>query len=406
MINQKFSSKDFDKEIRDIYHERNSKVGFKKPTLGNGGLLVSHVLWIVIVMLVSLTTTLAVASWYLATSFNIIPDKVNRVTVAADAPVSEVATKLAPSSVVVFTKHNIPNTWPVWQQVYLIKQALGHGVVLSSDGWLVTSAEVVTDLTRNYVVATADGLLRPVELIVKDSAAPFIYLKVKANNLAVAAFVRQGEVEAGESVISLAATEQVVGRTLAVRKVAALTAFSSATTTGLIQSSELITDRYSLDNPLPNGFLGAPVVSLNGKIIGLVGKNDGLLTAIYPLDTLDTVIDTLFINHQLSRPVLGVQYVSLVSTLPYTLNQGDLPTSGALLVSRSGQPAVVANSPAAKAGLKENDVITHLAGERVNGLASLSYLLNQYRPGSNLTLKVWRQGSEREIVVILGQKET
>ncbi|MFH1111926.1 MAG: S1C family serine protease [Patescibacteria group bacterium] len=398
------NNKGFDHEIREIYQERNAKMLISKPKKNSDGLLISHILWLVVAIVASMTTTLVVISWYNPIKSSTPENRLKPVLVTSESSINEVVNKLSSASVVIFAKQSVAAKNPTWQQTYLISKALGHGVVLSSDGWLVSTNEVVSDLTKKYVVAVADGAMYEAEVLIKDPATPFVYLKISAANLTPAAFSRSDDINLGDSVIVLATATQSLERSVLINKI---TAHDSVGTiknaASLVKNSNIVSDVYNLSTQLPSNFIGAPVVTLAGKIIGLIISRDGAAKYLSPLETLDIVIDGLFSSQQINRPALGVNYVTLGAVTAYSSANLNLPKDGALLVSNGNLLAVEAKSSAAASGLKEGDVITYVAGERVNGTRSLSYLLQQYKPGTRLVLKIWRDGKEREVEVKLGE---
>ncbi|MFA4937106.1 MAG: S1C family serine protease [Patescibacteria group bacterium] len=394
----------FDHEIREIYQERNAKMLIPKKKNHNYGFLLSYILCMIVSIAASISTTLIVISWFSPLISSTPISKVRPVLVMPENSLAGVVEKLSPTSVVIFAKQSPTVKSPTWQQSYLITKALGHGVVLSSDGWLVSTTEVVNDLTKKYLVAVSDGAMYEVEALIKDPSTAFVYLKISASNLTSAAFARFSEVNIGDTAVVLAATTQSTRRTVLENKITSHDNVGVIkNTTSLIKHSDTVTGFYDLTNPLPKDFVGAPIALLNGKVIGLVASQGTDLRYIYPLETIDIVVDGLFSTQEIKRPVLGVNYVTLGMVTAYSPADLGLPKDGALLVANGNLPAVEAKSPAALGGLKSGDVITYIAGERINGQRSLSDLLQQYRPGTKLTLKVWRNGKESEVEVKLGE---
>jgi S1-C subfamily serine protease len=107
---------------------------------------------------------------------------------------------------------------------------------------------------------------------------------------------------------------------------------------------------------------------------------------------------------ELSRPCMGVFYREVTLNLA---EERDLPVDYGVLVlapEGSDQPAVIAGSPAAQAGLREGDLVTAVGGERIDASRTLDDLLTQYQPGDEATLSVLRDGEELELVLKLGTR--
>ena len=110
--------------------------------------------------------------------------------------------------------------------------------------------------------------------------------------------------------------------------------------------------------------------------------------------------DALFAEQAARRPLIGLTYVQ--ST--WLLTPSSPGAAGAVLTSAARRAAVVSNSPAAKAGLKEGDSIVAIDNEPLNYL-SLSFMLQRYRPGATVELTVERAGKEQKVKVTLGEVE-
>ena len=397
---------DLDKEIRNIYKERNTKLVTPPPPAKAEG-LARHLVWLVVVVLLSVITTTLFATWYLPSYLYQPVENINQITTIGKVDLAGVLEKTAPATVAIFNERTSAANAPPWQQAYITQDALGQGVVLSSDGWIVTTNQVVSSTKGSYMVATMDGALRPVKLMVEDSHTDLVYLKIDVANLTAAAFARPSDINVGEQVVAIALGSQSSKRVAVPRFLISLNpAGVISRNDDLVKSSEFVYDTMTIDWGLPSNWQGAVVTQVSGRVVGLAFGDEEIIY-IYPLSTMDKIVAGLFTNSQVSRPVLGVNYVSMSSALPFIEAKGDWLTNGTLLTRyNASRPAVKAGSPAAKAGLKENDVITSVAGERVNGLLSLSYLISQYSPGTKLNLMVWRQGKESQVEVTLGEEIT
>ena len=178
---------DLDKEIRNIYKERNTKLVTPPPPAKAEG-LARHLVWLVVVVLLSVITTTLFATWYLPSYLYQPVENINQITTIGKVDLAGVLEKTAPATVAIFNERTSAANAPPWQQAYIAQDALGQGVVLSSDGWIVTTNQVVSSTKGSYMVATMDGALRPVKLMVEDSHTDLVYLKIDVANLTAAAF--------------------------------------------------------------------------------------------------------------------------------------------------------------------------------------------------------------------------
>ncbi len=391
----------FEQEIREMYKERNTRLSFAKPKNKQSGIWLSS-LWLWLLVAAVLFAGLLLFSLYLPLHSTIVQPTFTTVVTDKESTLLSDMRGLSSSAVIIFSSQTVSEKTPLWQDVYLVNKALGLGLVLSSDGWLVTTNQVITDINKNYIVTTLDGKLRPVKRVVKDPAAPFIYLKVEADGLTPTAFRRLNEVSQGSLVVAQGILGQGEEVGLAVRRVSALLPLNIIkNNSSLIKKSEELSDIILLDSGLPDQYLGAPVYSLDNKVIGLAGQSTAGVEIIYPLEIIDQAIDQLFTKGTIERVYLGVNYALLNSVLPFTNKETELPEGGAWLVSTGNQSAVVSKSPASVAGLKANDVILYIEKDRVSGTRSLAYLLQSYKIGTKVNLRVWRSGKEIDLSVTL-----
>jgi|GEM_PF-1628869 S1-C subfamily serine protease len=392
-----------EKELRQLYRERNAQI-FKTPATQSKFDLNSRTGLIVVILLlglvVSLLTSFATSAYLQPMLAPQVVERPIRVLATTSEVNNELTNRLAGSAVAVFAARSQPKGSAV-SEAYLASEALGQALVLSSDGWLVTTPAVVGDTKKTYMVATAENRLLPVELAVTDPAIPLVYLKVTASNLTATSFAEFANLEIGQSVVAVSLSTQSSSPSVYLRHLSSLQAPVVTQRTDLTMSSETISDRYLLDRALPAGNLGAPIANARGEVVGLAALIGGEIRAVVPLDNLSVMINSLFSSRQVRRPMLGLSYTQanwLRSFLPSTVAMPE----GAVVTPAGKRPAVVAKSAAALAGVKEGDRIIYLAGERL-GSRSLSAMLQQYSPGSKIELTIERQTKELKLMVTLGE---
>lgn len=382
-----------EREIRALYRERNART-FVTPKHGiahQGGLLLVMLFAVVVSGLVSL---LVVTQWVPTTPLGPVQKFVRSATTTVEVPDDQLQ-HLSAAMVTVYQAKSSHSTGGISETVYPFTDAVSQGLVLSSDGWIVTTP-LGSSSPRSFVVMTADGTTYPVSEILIDPVAPWWFLKVSASNLAVTAFADSSALGNTEQVVVMARASQLVAPAVYMRRLAQLAAPTFQGRGDFSVSSETIPDRYLLDQPLPFG-IGAPVSTVKGEVVGLVVSYNGSLQGIVPLDNLNAVIDTIFAKHSVNRSLLGVNYVQ-----SSWVGQAAVGGTGALVAAGGGQPAVLSKSPAAVAGLKAGDRIVAVGDERL-AQRSLSALIQQYHPGTQTTLTFVRNGQEQTVNITLGQ---
>lgn len=169
----------------------------------------------------------------------------------------------------------------------------------------------------------------------------------------------------------------------------------------LVESSETISRRLRLDRALTTAWEGAALVDQTGQLVGVVqraGQSDGAL--VMPVAWLKNQLARFGRGDGITRSVLGVNYVDLA----FAVVEAKVPNKGAYLVNRDAprQPAVIARSPAAAAGLRTHDVIIAVDDVPVNELRGLAEVLAGYEAGTEVTLAVRRAERELTLKVRLG----
>jgi S1-C subfamily serine protease len=162
-------------------------------------------------------------------------------------------------------------------------------------------------------------------------------------------------------------------------------------------------DVIQTDAPINPGNSGGPLVNLHGEVVGIntlvAGQAEpgvpaqGIGFAI-AIATAKPIADELAATGHVEHPFLGIRYISLNPAIAAQLG---VPTKDGVLIVE-----VAANSPAAKAGLQPDDVITAVEGKAVQDASALAYVVTTHRPGERLTLTVVRGNQQRRVPLTLG----
>lgn len=285
--------------------------------------------------------------------------------------------------------------------LYQPKDKIGNALVLTTDGWLVsTLTSLPKESGKELVVITADLKVYPIEKIVNDGTSGVVFLKIYADNLKVVKFAENSRLYSGLPVVALAeslASESVQSQVTAIEKVRYRHILGFA---DYFQSSEKYETFYTLKDKLPKDFVGGPVVDMEGGIIGLYAAEHDLPTII-PASHFANVFNNLLRSQEIERPYFGVNYVDLAIVVGLPEQISEKLTQGALVFGdrEHNVIAVEARSPAAKAGIKLGDIILQVNNEPVDARHSLTELLQQYQVGDVVKLVVQNQGVVREVEV-------
>ncbi len=266
----------------------------------------------------------------------------------------------------------------------------GSGFIISKDGYIISNHHVIED-AKTVKVILSDGITEySAKIVGSDAQSDLAVLKVDATGLSAAQLGDSDELEVGETVAAIGNPYGMeLFSTMHNGIVSALNRKLEigGTYMTLIQTNALI-------NP---GNSGGPLVNAYGQVVGITSSKlvadgyEGIGFAI-PLNEVTGLVEEL-INYGYikTRAYIGIQGSDL--TKAYASYHG-LP-QGVYVVE------VDEKCDAAKKGLKKGDVIIGFAGEEVTSMADLTTIKDSYRPGDQVTIKVWREKKEFEITITL-----
>lgn len=273
------------------------------------------------------------------------------------------------------------------------EQSLGSGVIITSDGTIVTNNHVIEGAT-DIKVDLADKREFKAKLVGTDAKTDIAVLKIDATNLPTLSIGDSSKLQVGDVIFA-------IGDPFAVGETATM-GIVSATGRGLNGQIEQYEDFIQTDAAINPGNSGGAMIDLHGDLIGINtailtgggGGNQGIGFAI-PINMARSVMDQIVTHGKVVRGYLGLlpQDVSPTLAKQFGVNQ----PGGALV----GQ--VEPDTPAAKAGLKRGDVILSLNGQPVSSANDLRLRISQTAPGTTVKLGVSRDGKMQNVNVTLGE---
>lgn len=267
-----------------------------------------------------------------------------------------------------------------------LERALGSGVVVSADGYILTNHHVV-DGADQISVELSDRRTFDAKLIGSDAPSDLALLKIEARSLPVLPLGDSEKVRVGD--ICLA-----VGNPLGIGEAVTAGIISArGRATGLSDGS--FEDFLQTDAAINQGNSGGALVNTRGELIGInsqilspSGGNIGIGFAI-PSNMARNVMDQLKGGGKVRRGKLGIGIQGITSDLARSMN---LPEVRGVLVN-----SVDPGGPGEHAGLKPGDVITAVNGRRVDDANALRNQIAATSPGSEVELKILRDGREQQL---------
>ncbi|HEY3038388.1 MAG TPA: Do family serine endopeptidase [Pyrinomonadaceae bacterium] len=272
---------------------------------------------------------------------------------------------------------------------------LGSGVIISTDGYILTNHHVI-DGAEQIKVDLNDNRTLDAKVVGSDPPSDLAVLKIDATGLPVLALGDSDRVRVGDIVLAIG-NPMGIGQTVTMGIISA-----KGRQTGL--SSGSFEDFLQTDAPINQGNSGGALVSTNSELIGInsqilspSGGSIGIGFAI-PSNMARTITDTLVKTGKVRRGQLGITVVRANSE---PAKQLGIKENKGIVVAQ-----VQPGSAADRAGLKKGDVITSFNGVEVNDPNVFRNQVATTGPGSEVTLAILRDGREQQVRATLGELVT
>ena len=272
--------------------------------------------------------------------------------------------------------------------------ASGSGFILTEDGYVLTNYHVI-ESSNSISVTLYDGKSYDAALIGYDESSDIAVLKIDADGLTPVVLGDSDNLNVGDSVIAIGNPLGELTFSLTSGAVSALNreiTLSNSVTMNLIQT----------DCAINSGNSGGALFNLYGEVIGITNAKysgtgtgasiDNIGFAI-PVNHVRGIVESIIENGYIAKPYIGV-----------TVGDVSEETMGYGLPAGAAVKAVSEDSPAEKAGLQVNDIITAVNGTEISGRSELSERVSASSVGDTLTLTVYRQGKTISIDVTVGEQ--
>ncbi len=308
--------------------------------------------------------------------------------IGSELSTQELVTEVAPAVVSIVTE-TVGYNW-FWQAVP--QTGAGSGIIISSDGYIVTNNHVVEG-AQKVTVTLSDGSAFEATIVGTDAKTDLAVVKVNANNLSYLHFLSNSleQLSVLDSVVAVGNALALPGGPTWTSGVISNLGRSIEEDTGVVLS-----DIIQTDAAINAGNSGGPLLNTAGQVVGInvaIASNAENIGFAISTDTAIPVVQSLITEGKIVRPWLGVEVTTVTSSIQYYYNLS--VNAGALITS------VTSGSPADKAGIRAGDVITKLGNEDISTATGLISAIRSNQIGDQVEIVYYRGNAQKVAIATL-----
>ena len=307
----------------------------------------------------------------------------------------QVADLVSPSVVVITTEQVVYSQWS-WYGQNQVESGAGSGVIISSDGYILTCAHVVDGAST--ITVTIGDKDYTATLVGEDTTSDIAIIKIDADGLTPATVGNSDGLKVGQSVMAVGNPLGELGGTVTGGMISALNRSVTIQGSSSVNTMSLI----QMDASVSPGNSGGGLFNMNGELVGIVNAKssssdaEGLGFAIPINDAIKVAQELLENGYVTGRPYLGITYLAVTDA--QTASQLGVNAYGVYVVE------VVKGGPAEKAGLQAGDRIVSVDGTEIASKDDLGTLMQKHAAGDTLSITIARDGQMQTVNVTLGEK--
>ena len=308
---------------------------------------------------------------------------------------AQVAEMVSPSVVVITTEQVVYSQWS-WYGQNQVESGAGSGVIISSDGYILTCAHVVDGASN--ITVTINDKDYTATLVGEDTTSDIAVIKIDADGLTPATVGDSDSLKVGQNVMAVGNPLGELGGTVTGGMISALNRSVTIQGTNSTNTMSLI----QMDASVSPGNSGGGLFNMNGELVGIVNAKssssdaEGLGFAIPINDAIKVAQELLENGYVTGRPYLGITYLAVTDA--QTAQQLGVNAYGVYIVD------VTKGGPADQAGLKAGDRIVSVDGSEIAAKDDLGTLMQNHSAGDTLSITVARDGQMQTVNVTLGEK--
>ena len=307
----------------------------------------------------------------------------------------QVADLVSPSVVVITTEQVVYSQWS-WYGQNQVESGAGSGVIISSDGYILTCAHVVDGAST--ITVTIGDKDYTATLVGEDTTSDIAVIKIDADGLTPATVGNSDSLKVGQSVMAVGNPLGELGGTVTGGMISALNRSVTIQGSSSVNTMSLI----QMDASVSPGNSGGGLFNMNGELVGIVNAKssssdaEGLGFAIPINDAIKVAQELLENGYVTGRPYLGITYLAVTDA--QTASQLGVNAYGVYVVE------VVKGGPAEKAGLQAGDRIVSVDGTEIASKDDLGTLMQKHAAGDTISITIAREGQMQTVNVTLGEK--
>ncbi|MBE0646567.1 MAG: Do family serine endopeptidase [Bacteroidales bacterium] len=275
-------------------------------------------------------------------------------------------------------------------------EAMGSGVIISPEGYIVTNNHVVQD-ANEITVTLNDRRVYNATIVGSDPSTDIALIRIEQNNLPFLSYGNSDDVRIGEWVLAVGNPFNLTST------VTAGIVSAKARNINILGSQGAIESFIQTDAAVNPGNSGGALVNTRGELIGInaaiasgTGYYQGYSFAI-PVNIARKVVEDLMKYGKIQRAYFGIYYREIDDKMAKELG---LESPKGIYIED-----LVEGGSAAKGGIKKGDIILQLGNSEVNRKSELTEFMGQHNPGDNVAVRVWRDGQVEEMNIKLKSED-